>query len=293
MGEATGISWTNATFNPWRGCTAISPGCEHCYAEALVERWGGDFTERKRTTPAYWRQPLRWNRTAAEAGTRLRVFCASLADVFDNQVPPEWRADLWELIRACPNLDWQLLTKRPMNIKAMLPYDWYNGWPNVWLGTTVENNETAAQRLPHLISVPAPVHFVSCEPLLERVRLDHVMLKGGLSLDALSGYYTPPQGIGIRGYAELMQQVPAPIGQKIGWVIIGGESGNNSRAMRRDWAESLIGQCSNAGVPVWFKQIGTRRHANDWPDGIPGKGDQPEYWPEELRLRGLPRAARG
>ena len=160
MGEQTGISWTDHTFNPWIGCTAVSAACDHCYAETLAKRYGWDFAARRRTSENNWRNPRRWNRAAERDGVRRRVFCASLADVFDNQVPPEWRADLWDLIRACPSLDWQLLTKRPQNIARMLPDDWGDGWPNVWLGTTAENSERriAASR----ICWPSRAECTSC-----------------------------------------------------------------------------------------------------------------------------------
>ena len=147
MAENSKIEWTDHTFNPWIGCTALSRACDHCYAEAWVQRFGGDFSERRRTTPANWRLPVKWNREAEASGIRRKVFCASLADVFDNQVPEAWRRDLWDLIAATPRLDWLLLTKRPQNIAKMLPFAWFGSYaskfPNVWLGTTVESQEEA------------------------------------------------------------------------------------------------------------------------------------------------------
>ncbi|MBX9593540.1 MAG: phage Gp37/Gp68 family protein, partial [Roseomonas sp.] len=144
MGANTGIEWADHTFNPWIGCQAVSPACDNCYAETLVNgRMGGDFAVRRRTSPRNWRLPLKWDRDAAKAGKRARVFCASLADVFDNQADPAWRGDLWDLIWETRWLDWMLLTKRPQNIAKMLPTkvagaldDWGEGWPNVWIGTT-------------------------------------------------------------------------------------------------------------------------------------------------------------
>ena len=164
MGETTEISWTDHTFNPWLGCTKVSAGCTHCYAESLVNRYGwakwGPGQARKRTSAANWRKPLAWNRAAEKAGVRRRVFCASLADVFDHEAPAGARADLWDLIRKCPALDWQLLTKRPENIEQYLPADWehYHGWPNVWLGTTTEDQAavrpSVADPLGHLCRGP-------------------------------------------------------------------------------------------------------------------------------------------
>lgn len=188
MAETT-ISWTATTlpdgrtlpgysFNPWVGCQEVSPACDGCYARDFMTKkprwataWSGD---RFRTSEANWRNPLTWNREAGRSGIRRKVFCASLADVFDNQILREWRDGLWELIERTPNLDWLLLTKRPQNIRKMLPAPgdpriWGDGWPNVWLGTTVENQVEADRRIPHLLAIPARVHFLSCEPLLSGV----------------------------------------------------------------------------------------------------------------------------
>lgn len=218
MGANSKIEWTDHTFNPWVGCTKVSPACDHCYAEGWAERtgqsrlWGG---ERRRTTAANWRQPIKWNRDASASSERRKVFCASLADVFDNQVPAEWRADLWSLVAATPRLNWLLLTKRPQNIAKMLPPDWHNGWPNVWLGTTVEN-KAECRRINHLRHIPAAVRFLSCEPLLEEIEPD------------MTG---------------------------ISWVICGGESGPGARLMNPAWARSLRDQCAAAGVPFFMKQM--------------------------------------
>ena len=174
MAENSNISWCAHTFNGWVGCQKVSPGCDHCFAEALMDtrfgkvQWGPDG-ERKLTSDANWRKPLTWNRKAAAAGERPRVFCASLADVFDNQAPEGARERLWQLIRDTPNLDWLLLTKRPQNIARMLPYGWGDGWPNVWLGTSTENQEEYDRRWPILAKIPVVVRFVSVEPLLDRI----------------------------------------------------------------------------------------------------------------------------
>jgi protein gp37 len=127
MGENSKIEWTHHTFNPWTGCTRVSPACDHCYAANIAKRNPAAFgswepgSPRKRTSPRNWHQPIIWNRKAAEAGERHRVFCASMADVFDNQVSEDWRVHLWALIEDTPQLDWLLLTKRPQNIQRMLP----------------------------------------------------------------------------------------------------------------------------------------------------------------------------
>lgn len=253
MAEQTGIAWTDHTFNPWIGCTALSPACDHCYAEALVKRWGGDFGVRRRTAPANWRLPLRWNRAAQASGVRRRVFCASLADVFDNKVPDAWRSDLWALIRECHCLDFQLLTKRPQNIARMLPPDWGVGWSNVWLGATAENQEETARRLPHLLRIPVAVRFLSVEPMLS--------------------------------FVDISAGLPG-----ISWVIIGGESGAGARPMHAEWAYDLLGQCQAAGIAPFMKQIGGNR-GPDWPAGITGKGDDPAQWPEWCRVQCFPESA--
>lgn len=220
------IEWTHHTFNPWIGCTQVSPACDHCYAMVMMDHryhrveWGAG-KPRIRTTPGYWRQPLRWNREAQAAGLRERVFCASLADVFDGEMPEilsEWRSDLWQLIAETPQLDWLLLTKRPGNIMRLAP--WKNAWPhNVWIGTSVENEEWARRRLPVLSEVPAVVRFVSAEPLLE--------------------------DFSLADYA-------------IDWLIAGGESGKGFRELNPSHVRSLRDQCRTRSISFFFKQWGGR-----------------------------------
>ena len=259
MGEKSSIEWTDHTFNPWIGCQKVSPGCDHCYAETWdarglqqrESRWG-PHAARTRTSAANWRKPLAWNKAAQKAGKRARVFCASLADVFDNHdsIDPQWRLDLWELIAATPHLDWLLLTKRPQNVPKMV-FAWMleRTWPsNVWLGTTVENQTEAERRIPHLLAVPAAVRFLSCEPLLGPVDLTTIWLRrDGQRMTKLSnslGDYVQP----LRGNFK--------DSQKIHWVICGGESGPNARPMHPSWARSLRDQCVAAGVAFHFKQWG-------------------------------------
>jgi protein gp37 len=169
-------SGLNHTFNPWIGCQHVSPGCDHCYAETqnAFRKWNGGtwgpHAPRKRTSVGYWKNPIKWNASASafkrERGHRPRVFCASLADVFDNRVPPEWRRDLFALIRECKRLDWLMLTKRPQNITKMLPPDWNRGYHNVWLGVTAEDQAHFNQRWQYLQSVPSAIKFISYEPAL-------------------------------------------------------------------------------------------------------------------------------
>jgi protein gp37 len=235
MGDTTKIEWCDKTFNPWVGCTKISPACDHCYAESWAKRagspelWNG---KRRRTTPANWRKPLKWDREAAELGVRYRVFCASLADVFDNAAPLAWRTDLFRLIHETPNLDWQLLTKRIGNVPTMLRVLGDDALPqNVWLGSTVVNQDEADRDIPKLLAVPAAVRFLSMEPLLGPVTLNPWLLSehGRRHIGAQPG---------------------------ISWVIVGGESGANARPMNPVWVRSLRDQCAKARVAFFFKQHG-------------------------------------
>ena len=225
--KETKIEWADHTFNPWMGCTNVSPGCDNCYAEAWAERfgivqWGN--APRRRTSSAVWREPPKWNNEAqafqAAHGRRQRVFCASLAEVFDNQVDPTWRADLFDLIRAAPALDWLLLTKRPQNIRKMLPTDWGQGWANVWLGSTAEDQARFDQRWPHLSSVPAAVRFISYEPAIGALRM-------------------PDSG-------------PFPH-----WIICGGDSGKAARPMTPQWARDIRDDCKERGIAFFHKQWGS------------------------------------
>jgi protein gp37 len=241
MGENTAIEWATHTFNPWIGCQKVGPGCDHCYAEAMMaDRYGrvewGPHGSRQRTSPANWKKPLAWDRAAAKDGRRDRVFCASLADVFDNHpsVLPEWRTDLFNLIAKTPNLDWLLLTKRPGNIADMMPGGGAEAWPNVWLGCTVVNQAEADRDIPKLLAVPAKVRFLSMEPLLGPVDLTRC-------------------GLNPKPTREGEWQEWEP---RADWIICGGESGPKARPMHPDWARSLRDQCQAAGVPFFFKQWG-------------------------------------
>lgn len=172
MGKDSKISWTHHTFNPWVGCQKVSPGCENCYAESQMNRYGRDVwgptAPRERTAKANWKKPIQWHREAYEKRRRARVFCASLADVFEarDDLDP-WREDLWKLIESTPYLDWLLLTKRPEEMVKRTPSSWRNGWPdNVWAGTSTESQRWFDERYEHLLKVPAKVRFLSVEPMV-------------------------------------------------------------------------------------------------------------------------------
>ncbi|MEQ6437169.1 phage Gp37/Gp68 family protein [Comamonas sp. w2-DMI] len=282
MAENTKIEWTDHTFNPWEGCQKVGPGCDHCYAETRNVRYAGGQAinwgpgaPRRRTSAANWRKPLAWsaNHDAffAQHGRRQRVFCASLADVFDNAVDPQWRVDLFRLIKATPNLDWLLLTKRIGAVPKLLDEsirhieslpDWAGEEPhpletvrnmladwvllrkppqNIWIGATVVTQEEADRDIPKLLAVPARVRFLSMEPLLGPVdlRLQRPAREDDRQdMDGYCSYITTAAGAGIH------------------WVIAGGESGPGARPMHPDWARSLRDQCHAAGVPFLFKQWG-------------------------------------
>lgn len=266
MAENSKIEWTTHTFNPWEGCQKVGPGCDNCYAEARDVRFTGGThwgpgAPRRLTSKANWAKPMKWNRenrdNVLRGYTRPRVFCASLADVFDNAVDPQWRADLFDLIRITPHLDWLLLTKRPGNIAKMLPAGWGDGWANVWLGCTVVNQEEADRDIPKLLAVPAAVRFLSMEPLLGEVDLEQAW-HGENALDSEcwgecawceKGY--PSLHNCQRGKGNWKRDRSG-----LDWVIVGGESGPHARPMHPDWARSLRDQCVAAGVPFLFKQWG-------------------------------------
>lgn len=247
--EGTGISWTDLTFNPWIGCQKVSPACDHCYAESLATtRLGvgwGPGAKRRRTAPGNWQKPPRWHRLAQAAGVRLKVFCASLADVFDNAVDDQWRADLAALIIATPSLDWMLLTKRIGNARAMLTAMFPDGVPpNVALGVTIANQEEANRDLPKALSVKLGLGiqrlFVSAEPLL-----------GPLDLTR---------------YLERPWHEDARTRAVIDLLIVGGESGKGARPMEVDWVRALRDQCAATGAPFHFKQ---------WGEWLPGGQGNP------------------
>lgn len=281
MSANSKIEWTDHTFNPWIGCTKVSQACDHCYAEVstpsrtLGVTWGAG-QERLRTSKANWALPVRWNAQAeafrAQHGRRQRVFCASLADVFDNEVPVQWRRDLFDLIAATPNLDWLLLTKRIGNARNLYGgayLDSARAWPaNVWLGATICNQEEADRDIPKLLRTPARVRFLSMEPLLGPVDLAHLDLDGDSEMDALQPYTWETEIEKWRGTdPDWVEQFEDWFGHKPGertgpmhatldWVIVGGESGHQARPMHPDWARRLRDQCAAAGVPFLFKQWG-------------------------------------
>jgi len=224
MGVNSKIEWTHHTFNPWWGCTRVSEACVHCYAESWSKRLGkqlwGPKSPRRFFGDNHWNEPKKWNAEAKRSGIRARVFCASMADVFEKRSELEqWRNKLWILIEETPELDWLLLTKRPELVNEYVP--WGQSWPdNVWMGTTVEDQVAANTRLPHLANIPAKVRFISAEPLLGRIEIKNWLV------------------------------------DSIDWVITGGESGAKARPSSPSWFRDLLRDCTEHEVPYHFKQWG-------------------------------------
>lgn len=245
LSGGTEISWAHFTFNGWWGCIHVSPACDACYAEILAARFAPGMWEkdgpRRFFGDKHWDEPLKWNRRAVKNGTRYRVFSASMSDVFeDHPDVGSHRERLWALIEATPNLDWMLLTKRPQNIRRMVPAAWLDpgDWPPyVWAGCTVENQRYANVRIPQLLGVPAPIRFLSVEPMLGPVDLSRWLWRFGRSSLPVDPYGNEPSGL-------------------ISWVICGGESGRTPRPMLPSWARSLRDQCVTAGVSFHAKQWG-------------------------------------
>ncbi|MGH2731424.1 MAG: DUF5131 family protein [Actinomycetota bacterium] len=278
MSEGSKIQWCDHSFNPWWGCARVSPGCANCYAERLAARWGHDLWAkrgpRRRFGEAHWGEPLRWNRRAEREGRRARVFCASMADVFEDHpaLAPE-REKLWRLIEQTPWLEWQLLTKRPENVGGMAP--WGSSWPpNVWLGVSAENQEFAERRIHRLLQIPAALRFVSAEPLVGPIDLRGLRAPNSAPIDCPGGEVIDPR-----------DGIDAACPDRIHWVIAGGESGPGARPMDLAWARRLVADCRSVGVPVFVKQLGSAwakdRHADP-------KGGDWELWPKDLAVREMP-----
>lgn len=231
MSEQTIIAWTDHTFNPWMGCEKVSEGCRNCYAATLTKNrmglslWGKHSP--RQVTKAPWTNVVKWDREAPSnvgvlgQGKPDLTFCASLCDVFeDHPTANETRPLVWDVIRKCRNMHFQVLTKRPERIADNLPSDWGQGWPNVWLGTSIEDMRVAG-RADYLRKIPAAVRFVSYEPAL-----------GSLADLDLTG---------------------------LDWVIYGGESGPGYRPENKDWAREMHRKCSASGVAFFHKQSAGHR----------------------------------
>ena len=308
MGQVTGISWTDHTANFWWGCQRVSPGCEHCYAEQLaVTRrklpvWGPPSTTERKLIKSTWTDVPKWDRAAARDGVRRRVFVSSMSDIFEDHPQVSlWRARALALLECLTSLDVQLLTKRPENIRRMVPPAWMQpgGWPaHVWVGTTVEDQKRAEQRIPELLKVPARVRFLSCEPLLEAVNLDSPMCPtcGGHETALADDDATPicAEHGDEMVFGAWLDACASEDQPGISWIIVGGESGPDARPFDIAWARSIVAQCREAGVSVFVKQMGD----NATLDGkrmrfAAHHGADPSEWPEDLRVQEFPTASEG
>lgn len=272
MGEKTGVSWTHHTVNFWIGCDQVSPGCAHCYAKTLTERWGKDFSILRRTSDATFYAPLKWKEPAL-------VFTCSMSDFFHEDAD-QWRDDAWDVIRRTPHLTWQILTKRPERILEHLPADWGAlGWSNVWMGTSVENQHFADIRIPLLLKVPAVVRFLSCEPLLgplDLVKATPADEWGWEEVNRIDDGDFPEMEIeeceleaDWINYGNSMVPNPAyrehmewrertarfyTLRDNLHWVIVGGESGKGFRVMDPRWPRDILKQCEETGIAFFYKQ---------------------------------------
>ncbi len=263
MAENSKIAWTDHTFNPWFGCTRVSPGCQNCYAENWMDRrykkvkWGpGQPRVRTKT----WGDPEKWNRQAQASGIRKKVFCASLADWLDTEVPEEWLTDLMALIQRCPHLDWLMLTKRPERAFDG-PAKWFTELclPNVWFGVTAETQDYFNTRVGILGSISAAIRWVSYEPALGPLR-----------------YF------GVRGHNIYLPD----------WLVIGGESSQMmpARPFAIEWAECAIMNCRDKGIVPFMKQIGSNAFYEGGRWAAKDKaGADPDEWPESIRVREFPK----
>lgn len=268
LSGGTKIEWAHFTFNPWWGCARVSAACNNCYAETWSHRLGKDLwgkhATRQIASDSYWRQPLTWNRRAERAGVRYRVFCASMADVFESRSDLDApRARLWELIEQTPHLDWMLLTKRPENIERLAPERWRGrgAWPaHAWPGTTTEDQDTFNERAPRLLDVDASVRFISYEPAM-----------GPLDID---------------GCGDIA-------GEWLDLVIAGGETGHGARPAHPDWFRSVRDQCQRAGVAFHFKQWGDWAPAEQVPDAPMPRLARAVAWPDEQAMVPVGKKAAG
>jgi protein gp37 len=287
MGEKTGISWTDSTWNPVRGCSKVSAGCRNCYAETFAERWRGvpghAFEQGfdLRLVPEALQLPLRWTKPR-------RIFVNSMSDLFHEDVPESFIREVFWTMSRVPRHTFQVLTKRPARMRSILA-GWKRdgltlreGWgavlQNVWLGVSVEDQRAANERIPELLATPAAVRFLSCEPLLGPVNLAEV---GPL-----------PDG-DFLGRALFNHGLHGGEGAGLGWVIIGGESGPGARPCDVAWARHLVSQCQTAGVPVWMKQLGAVPMGVNLMMPRDRAGRDPAEWPEDLRVQQFPEVTRG
>ncbi len=302
MSKESTIGWTNASWNPVTGCTRVSAGCQHCYAETFANRWKGIkghyFEEGFKVLlrPDKLAEPLKWSKPR-------KIFVNSMSDIFHKEIPDSYIDKIFGVMASLPQHTFQILTKRPQRMveyfqshRIDLAYRWAEGaksvveekfkgtinenvrrqcthfgtkLPNVWMGVSVEDQWAADQRIPLLLGTPVAVRWVSCEPLLEEVNLNHIECnpdKPGLSMSAL---HEQLDGCFYNSTAQL------------DWVVVGGESGPGCRPMNFEWARSLKNQCQGSEAKFFMKQLG----------GTHDKREDLEDLPEDLRIREYPNSS--
>ncbi|MCT7971148.1 DUF5131 family protein [Laspinema olomoucense] len=316
---STKIQWTDETWNILVGCSRVpgSPGCQNCYAaEAAksprlqqfeqyqkVRSWNGtvEFVESQLIKPLKWKKPK-------------RIFVCSMSDIFHKNVETAWIDKIFAVMAIASQHSFQVLTKRPERMLQYLSdnqtpdrieeagyefshnmeFDW--PLPNVWIGTSVENQEMADKRIPYLLQTPAKIRFLSCEPLLGPLDLgNHLVCEycqgNGRQLKVIHWH----KG-GVAGYVDCPQCGNNLWNNKINWVIVGGESGHNARPCRVEWIKSIVTQCQDAHIASFVKQLGAKPYLG-CEDYLPGintinlrdrKGGNPDEWPDELKIQQFP-----
>ena len=290
MSDSSKIEWTNATWNPVTGCTKVSPGCDHCYAETFAERWRGipghhfeqgfDVTLR----PERLEQPRRWKRPR-------RIFVNSMSDVFHEAIPDDFILQMFAVMAVTPQHTYQVLTKRHGRMRSLLSKPKFaddvwalvwqldgglawrrRQWPlrHVWCGVSAEDQHWADIRIPALLHTPAAVRFVSAEPLLGPIDLEPYI---PLGCDC---------GTGLLGGHEDTCMLVRPT---LDWVIVGGESGPGARPCGLGWIEELVNQCHATETPMFVKQFGSVLGREF---GAGPKGGDMDRWPAYLQHRQFP-----
>jgi protein gp37 len=272
MAEKSNIEWTEATWNPWYGCLKVSPGCKLCYMYREMARYGRDPRTVTRSKTKF-NDPLKW----VKAGNEPKFcFTCSWSDFFIEQAD-EWRAEAWKIIAATPQITYQILTKRPDRVLEHLPADWGQGYKNVWLGVSAENQEYADERIPILLNTPAAVRWVSAEPLLGPITFRWAAWDKHQTHSRRVKQLANVERDGkvIAGAVDHLDGL-----RMLDWIVVGGESGSESRPMEMIWAHQIAEQCIEAKTPFFMKQLGgkadKRGDIKQFPTGL-----QIRQWPAE------------
>jgi protein gp37 len=271
MGKISKISWTRSTYNHWWICTEYGLGCDLCYAREFAARFGykwGKGVPRRFFGQKHNREPYNWNEKAKLLGEVWRVFAMSMADWADDEVDRDKREEFFTIVRETEHLTWLLLTKRVKDATNMLPADWGKGYPNVKFGITCATQKEANRDIPKMLKIPALSYWISAEPQLDDICYDDLWLGEG----------------------------------KIEQIVTGGESGSGARPYDVEWARNTIRQCRESKIAAFVKQFGSNPlcHVKKNSDGrvelplllgksVNYKWDQPECWPEDLRVQEFPR----